>query len=64
MVFKSRRMRWAGYVARFVEMRNACKILVGEAEGKRPLRIRGHGREYNIRIDFRKLGGGIWTGCN
>jgi hypothetical protein len=34
---KSRRMRWAGYVARFGEKRNACRILVGQPEEKRPL---------------------------
>jgi hypothetical protein len=31
------RMRWAGYVARIVEMRKAYKILVGIPERKRPL---------------------------
>jgi hypothetical protein len=30
-------MRWAGFVARMGEMRNACKILVGKPEGKRLL---------------------------
>jgi hypothetical protein len=34
---KSRRMRWAGNVARIGEMRSAYKILVGKPEGKRPL---------------------------
>jgi hypothetical protein len=34
---KSRRMRWAGHVARMGEMRNAHRILVGKPEGKRPL---------------------------
>jgi hypothetical protein len=36
-MIKSRRMRWAGYVARKGEKRNACRILVGKPEGKRPL---------------------------
>jgi hypothetical protein len=36
-MIKSRRMRWAGQVARMVEKRNAYRILVGKAEGKRPL---------------------------
>jgi hypothetical protein len=31
------RMRWAGYVARMGETRNAYRILVGKPEGKRPL---------------------------
>jgi len=33
---KSRRMRWAGNVARMGEMRNAYIILVGKPERKRP----------------------------
>jgi len=36
-VIKSRRMSWAGHVARIGEMRNAYKMLVGKPEGKRPL---------------------------
>jgi hypothetical protein len=34
---KSRRMRWAGHVARIWEKRNVCRLLVGKPEGKRPL---------------------------
>jgi hypothetical protein len=37
MMIKSRRMRWAGYEARMMEMRNAYKILIGKHKGKRPL---------------------------
>jgi hypothetical protein len=37
-MIKSRRMRWAGHVARVGEKRNACRISVGKPEGKRPLR--------------------------
>jgi hypothetical protein len=36
-VIKSMRMRWAEYVAFIEAMRNACDILVGRHEGKRPL---------------------------
>jgi len=32
----SRRMRWAGHVARIGKMRNAYKIFAGKSEGKRP----------------------------
>jgi hypothetical protein len=32
----SKRMRWAGHVARMGETRNACRILVGKPEEKRP----------------------------
>jgi hypothetical protein len=36
-MIKSRRMRWAGHVARLGEKRTAYRILVGKPEGKRPL---------------------------
>jgi hypothetical protein len=36
-IIKSRRMRWAGHVARKGEKRNAYKLLVGKPEGKTPL---------------------------
>jgi hypothetical protein len=35
-VIKSRRMRWAGHVARVGE-ESVCKVLVGKSEGNRPL---------------------------
>jgi hypothetical protein len=34
---KSRRMRWAGHVARMGEERKVYKVLVGKLAGKRPL---------------------------
>ena len=34
-VIKSRRMRWAGHVARMCEERGAYRVLVGKPEGKR-----------------------------
>jgi hypothetical protein len=37
IMIKSRRMKWAGHVARMGETRNAYRILVGKPEGKRPL---------------------------
>jgi hypothetical protein len=36
-IIKSRKMRWAGYVARMGEKRNAYRLLVGKPEGKIPL---------------------------
>jgi hypothetical protein len=36
-MFKSKRMRWAGHVARMEETRNAYRILVGKPEEKSPL---------------------------
>jgi hypothetical protein len=37
IIIKSRRMRWAGHVARMGEKRNAYKLVVAKPEGKRPL---------------------------
>jgi hypothetical protein len=34
-VIKSRRMRWAGHVARIVERRGVYRVLVGRPENKR-----------------------------
>jgi hypothetical protein len=36
-IIKSKRMRWAGHVARMEDKRNAYRLLVGKPEGKRPL---------------------------
>jgi hypothetical protein len=36
-ITKSKRMRWAGYVARMGEKKNVYRLLVGNPEGKRPL---------------------------
>jgi len=36
-MIKSRRMRWAGYVARMGERKCVYRVLVGKSEGKRPL---------------------------
>jgi hypothetical protein len=36
-MMKSRRMRWAGNIARMGAKRNAYRILMGKLEGKRPL---------------------------
>jgi hypothetical protein len=36
-MIKSRRMRWAGHLARMGEKRNVYRILMGKSEGKRLL---------------------------
>jgi hypothetical protein len=36
-IIKSRRMGWAGYIARMGEMRNVYRLLVGNPEGKQPI---------------------------
>jgi hypothetical protein len=38
---KSRRMRWAGHVARMGVERNVYRVLVGKPERKRPLENKG-----------------------
>jgi hypothetical protein len=55
-VIKSRRMRWAGHVARMGEGRGVYRVLVGRPEDKRPLGRPRRRWEYNIRVDLRKIG--------
>jgi hypothetical protein len=55
-ITKSRRMRWAGHVARMVEKRNAYRLLVGKPEGKRPLGRPRRRWVDNIRMDFGEVG--------
>jgi len=45
-------MKWAGHVTRVKESRRACKILVGEPVGKRPLGRPRLKWEYNIGMDI------------
>jgi hypothetical protein len=55
---KSRRMRWAGHVARMGENMNAYRILVGNPEGKTPLGRSRHWCVDNIKMDIREIEGG------
>jgi hypothetical protein len=59
-VVKSRRMRWAGHVARMGEDRGVYRVLVGKPELKRPLGRPRHRWENNIKVDLQEVGGG---GC-
>jgi hypothetical protein len=63
---KSRRMRWAGHVARMGEERKVYTVLVGKPEGKRPLGRPRRRWEDGIRMDLREigLGGGVWIGLD
>jgi hypothetical protein len=54
-VIKSRRMRWAGHVARMEEERCAYRILIGRLEGKRPLGRPRRRWEDNIKLDLREM---------
>ena len=58
VVNQSRRMGWAGHVARIVEGRGVHRVLVGKPEGKRPLGRPIRRWEDNIKMDLRKVGGG------
>jgi hypothetical protein len=54
-VVESRRMRWAGHVARMGEKKNVYRLLVGKPEGKRPL---GRSRRRwidNIKMDLLEI---------
>jgi hypothetical protein len=55
-MIKSKRMRWAGRVARMEKTINAYKILLGKPEGRRPL-----GWVDNIKMDFSEIG---WDGMD
>jgi hypothetical protein len=63
-IIKSRRMRWAGHVARMGEKRNVYGLLVGKPEGKRQL---GRPRRRwidNIKMDLLEIGVNVvdWIG--
>jgi hypothetical protein len=57
-IIKSRRMRWAGHVARMGEKRNAYRLLVGKTKGNRPLGRPRCRYMNNITIDLRVIGWG------
>jgi hypothetical protein len=61
-VIKSRRMRWAGNVARMGEIRGVYKFLVGKPEEKRHLEVFRRGWENDIRMNLRKIGWKV-VGC-
>jgi hypothetical protein len=52
---KSRRMRWAGHVARMGEEKKVYKVLVGKPEGRRPLGRPRRRWEDGVRMDLRKI---------
>jgi hypothetical protein len=57
-VIKSRRLRWAGHVARMGERRCAYRVLAGKPEGRRPLGRPRRRWEDNIKMDLREVGWG------
>jgi len=63
-VKKSRRMRWAGHVARMGEESGVYRVLVGKPEGRRPLGRPRRRWVYNIRMHLQEVGCGYmaWIG--
>ena len=55
-MIKSRRLRWAGHVARMEEGRSDFKVLTGKPTGKRPLGRPRRRWEDSIRIDLEEIG--------
>jgi hypothetical protein len=51
-IVKSRTMRRAGHVARMVEKKNSCRVLMGKPEGKRQPGRHTRRWEYNIKINI------------
>ena len=52
----------AGHVARIGERIVVYRVLVRKPDGKRLIGRLRHKWEENIKMDFRKLGLGLWTG--
>jgi hypothetical protein len=61
-VNKLRRMRWVARIARMGKMRNSYDILIGKAEGKRPVGRGMRMSENNIKRDITEVGflGVVW----
>ena len=55
-MIKSRRLRWAGHVARMEEVRSAFKILRYNPIWKRPVGRPRFRWEENIRMDHKEIG--------
>ena len=57
-MINSRRIRWAGLVARIGERRDVYRVLVGKPEGKRPLGRSRRRWDDNIKTDVQVAGYG------
>jgi hypothetical protein len=57
-MIKSRKMRWAGYVARMGEKKRSCRLLMGKPKGKGPLGRLRRRWVNNIKMDFVEIGWG------
>jgi hypothetical protein len=65
-IIESRRMSWAGHVARKEKKRNAHRLLVGKSEGRQPLSRTRRGCVDNIKMDLAEIGWGSvdWIGLD
>jgi hypothetical protein len=54
-MIKSKRIRWVGYVARTGEKRNVFRLLVGEPDGKSPLRRSRCRWVDNIKMELEEI---------
>jgi len=54
-VIKSRRMRWAGNVARMGERKGVYRVLEEKPEGKRPFGRTRHRWEDNIKMELQEV---------
>jgi hypothetical protein len=55
---KSRRMRWAGHLARIAEERNVYRVLMGKPEGNRRLGRTRRRWVDGIRMNLKEIGRG------
>ena len=55
-VIKSRRMRWAGHVARMGKERGVYRVLVGKPKGRRPLGRPRRRLVDTIRMELQEVG--------
>jgi hypothetical protein len=58
-VIKSRKLRWAGHVARMEKGRAVYRVLVGKPQGKRLLGRPRRRWEDNVRMDLQEVG--LWV---
>ena len=63
-MIKSRRIRWAGHVARMGEERGVYRVLLGKPESKRPVGRPTRRWVGNIRMELQEVGCGYidWIG--
>jgi hypothetical protein len=61
---KSRRMRWAGHVARMGEETNVYRVLVGKPERKRPFRRQRRRLEDGLKFDLKEVDCGVGGGVD